>query len=363
MTDLIVPGLYKRRKGVLNELGAFCQYRGRRALIIGGKMALEATEESIVSNLKMSKLEAFVEWYGGECTWANINRLAGIATDKKADLILGVGGGKALDTAKAVAYLAEVSCITVPTIAATCAAYTPLSIIYDDHGVYLENSEKAACPEAIFVDPDIIVSAPEKWFYSGIGDTLAKWYELRATTSGVVQTSWTIGGMSNGRICYDIIKEFGPRAQKTIASQGSSEALDYVVDAIIYYAGICSILGGEKFRGAAAHSIYMGFTQIPGLHNFGHGLLVGFGNLCLLALEGREEREILEEIELAQECGIPIKLKDIGVFLESELKMIADFAVKTNGIRNMPTKITSEMTVEAIKHIDSLSAGLCQLHN
>lgn len=355
MTDLIVPGFYKRRKGALNDLGAFCQDRGRRALIIGGKMALEATEEPMVSNLKMAKVEAFVEWYGGECTWGNINRLADMASDKEVDLIIGVGGGKVLDTAKAVAYLAEVSCITVPTIAATCAAYTPLSIIYDDQGVYLENSEKAACPEGIFIDPDIIVRAPEKWLYSGIGDTLAKWYELRATTSGVAQSSWTIGGSSNGRVCYDIIKKFGPQAQKTIAGQGSSEALDYVIDAIIYYAGICSILGGEKFRGAAAHSIYMGFTQIPGMHNFGHGLLVGFGNLCLLALEGRNEREILEEIELARECGIPIKLKDIGVFLESELKMIADFAIKTNGIHNMPIKITSDMIVEAIKYIDNLS--------
>ena len=70
----------------------------------------------------------------------------------------------------------------MPTIAATCAAWTPLSAIYDDNGEYLEFSRKAALPHAVIVDTEIIARAPVRYLVSGLGDTLAKWYELAAST-------------------------------------------------------------------------------------------------------------------------------------------------------------------------------------
>lgn len=356
--QLTVPQVYKRGKGVLDEIGSYCKSKGQRVLVIGGKTALEITQSSVIKNLKSMGLEVMVEWYGGECTWRNINRLAKIAEKGVIQMIVGVGGGKALDTAKAVAYQIGIPIITVPTIAATCASFTPLSIIYDDQGIYVENSDNSMCPEAVFVDPVVIVNASEKWLYSGMGDTLAKWYELRATTTGVSHTSWTIGGYQMGRVCYDIIKEFGPEAKNAVVKKEVNDALENVLDAIFYYAGTCSILGGDKFRGAAAHSVYMGFTKIPELHHFGHGLLVGFGNLCLLALENRPLEEIKREIQLARDCGIPTRLEDIWKFTEEEIGMVAEFALGTNGIRNMPMKISPEMLERAIRYIDKLSTNV-----
>ncbi|MCK4259171.1 MAG: iron-containing alcohol dehydrogenase family protein [Halanaerobiales bacterium] len=356
VVNVKIPSAYNRGEGVLQGIGQFSRDIAEKVLVIGGKKALNAVKEQLLKILNEAGIEVVgVEWYGGETTWENIKNISKIAKEKGAELLITVGGGKALDTGKAAAYMSEIPCITVPTIAATCAAYTPLSIIHNDMGVYVENTPNSACPTSIFVDTSIIVNAPTKWFYAGMGDTLAKWYELRATTSNIPRTSWTIGGITNGKICYEIIEEFGPVAKEAIEKQEVTDSFEYVIDAIILYAGMSSILGGEKCRGAASHSVYFGFTNIPAAHHTGHGLLVGFGNLCLLALENRSEDELLTEIKLSKECGVPIKLSEIADLTEEDLMKVAKVACDANDMKNMPMEVTPEMVVEAIKLIDKLS--------
>lgn len=355
-TNLKIPPVYIRGEGVLSQIGQFCKARTDKVMISGGEKALNAVETELVQSLTAAGVEIVgIEWYGGECTWENINRLTDQVIDKQAGLLICVGGGKALDTGKAVAYKSQIPCVTVPTIAATCAGFTPLSIIHSSAGIYVENTPFSACPVGIFVDTRVIIDAPKKWLFAGMGDTLAKWYELRATTGNIPMTSWTIGGITNGQICYSIIKEFGGDAKYALEAGQITDNLEYVIDAIIFYAGMSSILGGEKCRGAAAHSIYFGFTNIPAAHHVGHGLLVGYGNLCLLALEKRGKEELLAEIKLAKDCGVPIKLEEIAEFSENDLKIIAEVAVEANDMQNMPMEVTPEMVIEAIRLIDRLS--------
>ncbi|KLU63020.1 glycerol dehydrogenase [Peptococcaceae bacterium CEB3] len=351
----MVPSVYKRGDGVLRDLGMFCQAHASTVLLIGGKQALEAVREPILESLHRYNLKVVgPEWYGGECTYRNIERISQLAHKSEAGLLIAVGGGRALDTGKAVAYRNHIPCVTVPTIAATCAAFTPLSIINDENGVYIENSPRSACPAAVFVDVEVILRAPQRWLFAGMGDTLAKWYELRATGSKIPATSWTLGGINNGKICYDIIKKFGPGAKVAMDEGKVNEALENVIDAIIFYAGMSSILGGEKCRGAAAHSIYFGFTNIPAAHSFGHGLLVGFGNLCLLALERRGEAEILEEVKLAKSCGVPTTLAEIAAMSDDDIQRVAEVAVAAKDMGNMPQAINNQQVVEAIYLVDRL---------
>lgn len=355
-TDIRIPAVYRRGVGVLSEIGEYAKTQGQQALVIGGHKALNAVQGRLVQSLTDAGVKVVsVEWYGGECTWENVERLAGLAREVGADLIIAVGGGKALDTGKATAYMAELPCITVPTIAATCAAFTPLSVMYDDQGRFLHNSSKSACPTGVFVDSQVLLEAPAKWLYAGMGDTLAKWYELRATTSKIPTTSWTIGGITNGKICYEVINQFGPGAKEAIEAGKVTDSFEYVVDAVVFYAGTSSILGGEKCRGAAAHAVYFGFTNVPAAHGLGHGLLVGFGNLCLLALEQRGTEELLAEIKLARECGVPTKLSEIAELTEDDLQTIARVAADTGDMKNMPMDVTPQMVLDAIRLVDELS--------
>lgn len=353
--QLRIPPKYVHGAGVLSQIGEFIKKYGQRVLVVGGHQALQAVENKLGS-LQQAGVEVVgIEWFGGECTWDNIQEISDLIEKKDAQLLLVVGGGKALDTGKAAAFKSQVPCVTVPTIAATCAAFTPLSIIHDDQGIYVENSALSACPVGVFVDTTIIINAPAKWLFAGMGDTLAKFYELRATTGNISATSWTIGGITNGEICYQIIKQFGSDAKKAHETGSINESLEYVIDAIIFYAGMSSILGGEKCRGAAAHSVYFGFTNIPAAHAIGHGLLVGFGNLVLLALEERSTQEILPEIKLALECGLPIKLDQIAQLTNKDLQTVAKVAAAAADMKNMPRQVTPEMVVTAMKIIDRLS--------
>ena len=192
-----------------------------------------------------------------------------------------------------------------------------------------------------------------------MGDTLAKMYELRAAASIMAPTSLTISAVMNGQICYDIIQRFGQAARQSVAEQKLSGELDSIIDAIILSAGLSSIFGGEKLRNAAAHAIYNGFTKIPATHAVAHGSIVGYGNLCLLALEGRPDGEIIAEIRLAERCGIPTMLNQIADMSDAEIQLACQASTDAAAMKCMPFLVSAEMVLDAIRRIDRLSAQ-CQ---
>jgi glycerol dehydrogenase len=160
----------------------------------------------------------------------------------------------------------------------------------------------------------------------------------------------------NGQIGYEIIERYGQAARQAVEEQKPCGEFDSVIDAIILGAGLSSIFGGEKLRNAAAHAIYNGFTKITATHAVAHGSIVGYGNLCLLALEGRPDAEIIQEIKLAERCGIPIMLSQIAEMSEVELQIACQASAKATAMACMPFAVTAEMVVAAIRRIDSLAA-------
>lgn len=354
---LSFPSKVFRGADALSSLGSFCKTQGKRVFILGGKTALAKTKDKIFATLDEANVQIVAtEWYGGECSQKNINYLAALVITQKADIILAVGGGKALDTGKAVAAQCSLPLITIPTIAATCAAVTPLSVLYNDLGAFAGNRFLEECPIGTVVDTAILLDTPVTWLAAGMGDTLAKLYELRAASSCMQPTSLTISAVTNGQICYDIIQRFGNDAVKAVESQTMSSEFDSTIDAIILYAGLSSIFGGDKLRNAAAHAIYNGFTKIPAVHKVAHGLIVGYGNLCLLALEGRPDQEIIEEIKLAERCSIPTSLRQIATLSETELRIAAEASAQATAMACMPFKVTAEMVIEAMQRVDCLAA-------
>ena len=354
------PGKIFRGPGALASLGELCKTRGKKAFVLGGKTALAKTKEQIHTSLAKAGVEIVTStWYGGECSRENICHLADLVAAHQADLIVAVGGGKALDTGKAVGAQCRLPVITVPTIAATCAAVTPLSVLYNNAGEFSSNLFLEDCPAGTVVDTAIILDTPVSWLIAGMGDTLAKMYELRAAASVMSPTSLTISAVMNGQICYDIIQRFGQAARQSVVEKRLSAEFDSIIDAIILSAGISSIFGGENLRNAAAHAIYNGFTKITATHAVAHGSIVGYGNLCLLALEERSDTEIVKEIKLARRCGIPTMLNQIADMSEDEIQIACQASAKATAMACMPFAVTAGMVVDAIRRIDGLAAQ-CQ---
>lgn len=354
--NLVFPARVLRGAGVINQLGEICASLGQRALLIGGYQALNAVEAKVRAQLLAADVTLLAqEWFGGETSINQINRLAAIATELQAEVIIGVGGGKSLDTCKAVAAQLGLPVVTIPTIAATCSAVTPLSIRYDDNGNFFDIFPLPQAPAAVVIDSALLASTPPRWLAAGLGDTLAKWYEFRAvSTRHPAKEGNALSSLAHSKICYDVIAEHGPAAYAAVLRGENSAALDQVLDAIFTWAGLTSLMSNGA-HAAASHAIYEGFTFCDKTREFGHGLLVGFGNLCLLALEARSDDEVLAEMRLARDCGVPLTLTEIADLDTAELALIVRESVHAPDMANMAETVTDERLLAAIARVEKLA--------
>lgn len=348
---LSFPATIYRGRGALHNLQAAVEKLGSRVFILGGKTALSVTLPLIAFD---SADIVATAWFGGEVTERNIQPLAAQISDTHADVIIAVGGGKALDTGKMVAELTQKPLITIPTIAATCSAVSTVSVLYDESGHYQGLHKLKKAPDVVILDVDLIAKAPLRWLSAGLGDTLAKFYEYRVISGGNPDCSMNMSAFSNGVLCHQIISRFGKEACNEVMNGVPTNALEQVMDAIFIYAGFTSIMGiGDHV--AAAHALFDGFTVLEKTRDFGHGLLVGFGNLCLLALENRSDDEIREAIALARDCGVPVSLSEIAELDDAELTQILMSAINTPDMANMPFTVTPGLLLNAVERVNRLA--------
>ncbi len=357
--NIIFPAQVLRGPGVLAQLGEICSLLGKRALVIGGHQALAAVGDKINHYLEGTPVSVVgTEWFGGESSEGNILRLAERVKTLSADLILSVGGGKSLDTGKAVGAAAQVPVVTIPTVAATCAAVTPLTIRYFDDGHFRDLFPLPQAPASVIIDSELLSKAPLRWLAAGLGDTLAKWYEFRAISSHHAALSGVARSSSaNSRICYDLIASYGGAACDAVREGKTSAELDQVLDAIFMFAGLTSLMSSGA-HAAASHAIYEGFTVCDKTREFGHGLLVGLGNLCLLALENRSDDELREAILLSHACAVPLRLREIAELSDEELDSIVQASLHAPDMHNMPHPVSAESLYAAFARVEAMADAL-----
>ncbi|MEW8957558.1 Glycerol dehydrogenase [Moorella humiferrea] len=357
---IIAPGNYRRGAGVITASGQALRRMGAKAFLVGGHRALAAAVPALHEAMASAGVEPVGQvWYGGECCPENIAAVAAAIKEKGADFVVGVGGGKALDTAKGAARQAGVPLVTVPTIAATCAAFTSIAIIYDREGHFQAISHEAVNPSLVLVDSQIIAAAPWRYLAAGMGDTLAKYIELRATSTAVSSYPALEGAVALARLCYDIILTAGPGARKAVEKQMVTQDLERVIDAVILISGLVSGLGGDDGRTAGAHGVYEGLTASPLTRGCCHGELVAFGNLVQLFLEGREIKIIASLAAFNRQVGLPVTLKEVGLSPEDgpSLELVSNAAAASPDMANMPFPVTAAMIREALLAADRLGRG------
>ncbi|MFK8256647.1 iron-containing alcohol dehydrogenase family protein [Erwinia sp. AnSW2-5] len=356
---LIFPARVLRGAGVINQIGTLSRELGQRVLLIGGHQALAAVKDRVAQQLTAAGCTLVgSEWFGGETSLRQIARLGALAQEYQAEVIIAVGGGKSLDTCKAVGAEQNIPVITLPTIAATCSAVTPLTIRYDDNGNFFDIFPLPQAPAAVIIDSQLLTQAPLRWLAAGLGDTLAKWYEFRAVSERhpAVDAN-ALSSLAHSRLCYDVIAKHGAAACEAVRQQQPDHALDQALDAIFTFAGLTSLMSNGA-HAAASHAIYEGFTFVDKTREFGHGLLVGYGNLCLLALEQRDDAELLAEMRLARDCGVPLSLAEIADLNADELAVIVRESVHAPDMANMRETVTESALYQAMARVDALAATL-----
>ena len=125
----VFPGRYVQAEGALSQLGQEVGRLGHNVLIIAGGTAVGSIIPRYLPAWR-EQLELTVESFGGECSDGEIERLAQIAKGRGCDCIIGMGGGKVIDTGKAVGHAVSTPVAIVPTIASTDAPTSAVSVIY-----------------------------------------------------------------------------------------------------------------------------------------------------------------------------------------------------------------------------------------
>ena len=225
MIFIKTPETYFNEVGILKTAGLHIAKYGNHALIIGGKTALSVVGSELFKSLENYHVKFTVKEFSGLVTMQEIEEYADAAREAKANLIIGVGGGKALDLAKAVGDSQKLDVVTVPTIASTCAAWSALSTVYNEDGSAKGAVHQEHSPVLVLADTEIIAKAPIRYLKAGIGDTIAKWYEYAPKLEGTSEDIALRFSLQTAKLILDVIDDHALVAIKEAGSKKVTKAV------------------------------------------------------------------------------------------------------------------------------------------
>ena len=350
----ISPSKYVQGPGELTRLGEYAKAYGDHALVVISEGGLRRSGDVITVSLEAAGVAHTYDNFNGECSQAEIDRLVEVFRASGADFVVGVGGGKIFDTAKAVAAAVDVPVVIVPTIAATDAPCSALSVIYTDDGQFKEYQFFKQNPNLVLMDTDVISKSPVRLTVSGMGDALATYFEARACKRSDATTCAgghvTEAAMALARLCYETLIADGLKAKLALEAGACTESVEKVIEANTLLSG----LGFESAGLAGAHAIHNGMTAMPETHAFYHGEKVAFGTLTQLVLENAEE--LYEVLDFCVEVGLPVTFAQLGVedaSWERVLEVAKLACAPTDTLGNMPFEVTPEKVASAMLAADA----------
>lgn len=295
--------------------------------------------------------------FTGHCSERDVNALVAQAGDNRS-VVIGVGGGALLDTVKAVARRLNLPFVAIPTIAATCAAWTPLSVWYNDAGQALHFEIFDDANFLVLVDPRIILNAPAEYLLAGIGDTLAKWYEAVVLAPQPETLPLTVRLGINGALAIrDVLLESSEQALIDQQQGKLTQAFRDVVDAIIAGGGMVGGLGERFTRVAAAHAVHNGLTVLPQTEKFLHGTKVAYGILVQSALLGQDD-VLAQLVHAYKRFHLPTTLAqlDVDIHNRAELdKVIAHTLRPVESIHFLPVELTPDTLFAAFEKVENFA--------
>ena len=350
---MVLPMMYLQGKGAIYHLGQKARPFGTRAYIVGGRTALAAAGDRVRKSLESNGIEV-AGWNDSvkECTKGTIDRLADEGKHLKAHFVVGVGGGKAVDTAKAVAWKLKVPVMTVGTQCATNADASAESVVYTEDHRFLEVLVLPRNPVIVIEDTEIIAKAPVKLLVWGMGDALSTKYEAEAYAKaraakkdGAVPTA---AALALADACHKGLMEHGQRAVKDLRNGIHSADVDQVIESV----KLSSALAFENTGCALAHALHNGLTR-TGQVKGEHGELVAYGTIVQAHFEGRPRAEVRGLIDWCDSVGLPTKLRMLGDLSKAAIRMAAEHACeKDPNAKNMPEKMKVSDLMKAMDEVE-----------
>ena len=354
----IAPRKYVQGRGVLAEAGAYVGLLGKKPLVLWDACVKQLVGATLLTSLTEAGLEAVEVLFEGQSSKAEADRITRIARQAGADVVIGVGGGKTLDTGKAVAVATGARMVTCPTIASTDSPTSAATVWYDAEGNCCGWDCWPANPDLVLVDSQVIVDGPVRAFVAGMGDALSTWLEAEAahksravTLAGGVPT---MAALAVARLCYDTLMEHGIEARRALEHHALTPAVEKCIEANVLLSG----LGFESGGLATAHMIGNALSSFPECKPFMHGEKVAFGVVSQLCLDDEKRTgEIHAIVDFQIAVGLPVALADLGLegVSRERLRPIGDACAAEGSLcKNHPFQVTADDVVDAMISADAL---------
>lgn len=348
----IFPGRYVQGPNAIDLLGDELSRFGKKVLLLADPFVAETMKDKIMASLD-KKIDVHFEVFSKECCDTEINRLA---ATKGVDVVAGIGGGKTLDTCKAVSYTLKIPTAIVPTIASTDAPCTALVVVYTDKSEFDRYIFLPKNADLVLMDSAIICKAPVRFFVSGMGDALATYFEAEScynndngNLTGYMGAHTAIG---LARMCYEALLEYGPMAKRACEAQTTCPALEHVIEANTLLSG----LGAESGGLAAAHAIHNGLTALNETHAYYHGEKVAIGLLASLFMMDHKPAVIDRVYKFCEDVSLPTTLADIGiteVTQEKLMKVALQACLPGDTMSNERGVVTPEAVANGLRVADA----------
>ncbi len=346
---IAAPGRYIQYAGAWEDITAYCEeFAAERILIAADAFSEKRYLEEIVRKLRNKDFTVEIFTFLGDCSQENITACAMACSNAQAGLILGLGGGRATDLAKAAAHYLHKPVILLPTAASSDGVCSGQVVIESGEGVKYLRLYKSA--DMVLVDLNVMIDAPASLLINGIGDAISTCVECTACYQAKGETP--AGGMSNeaaltlSYLCQNTLLQFGAQAVQDCEAKRITPEFEKVVQAVLYL----SAIGYESGGLSLAHQIAYAMARSPQTAKIAHGQLAAFGALAQLNLMGSKPRDLCGIMELCDEIGLPYSLSCFDISGDQRIfaREIADEVLRHPEELHLACEVTREKLVEAI---------------
>src|SRR5690554_2616621 len=348
---------YVQGKGAIDALGHHAYVLGKRAFVVTDADIAKMLGERVEKSFEDAGLSVAINVFPGEITHTAIDSLSKQAIDFRADMIVGLGGGKALDTAKGVALQLDVEMVSVPTIASNDGPASAAIAVYDENHIMQDILQLPRNPGLVLVDSQVIANAPLRFLKAGIGDAISKKFEAEACHAAgattLLGTPASITGLMAADACYRIIRKHAQGALEAAGKNQVNDDLENLIEAAV----LLSTLSFEDGGLSVSHAIARGFSYLKRAAGTLHGDHVAYGLLVQLTLENRELAFITELKEFYLTIGLPTRLQDFGLDqpTRTEIRELAEKSMVSPSAVRFSPKVDTDQLERAIHQVEKLS--------
>lgn len=327
-------GRVRCEQNLLEQLGDEIARFSKKALIVAGPTSWEVVRGKLEPALKEAGVDYQVEIWEGWCCFEGAEELAAKAAAAGCDEIVGIGGGKITDLAKAVGEVAHLGSITIPTSASCCAPFTCMSVMYTAEGGKKTSWRFDHEIDACYMDMDVIANCPHRYNAAGILDAMAKKIEMLNGKPEMkiednpidVYTAFNMAAYT-----YDVLHTYGLQAIEDNRQHKFTKTLNDVAFLNVITTGVIANTTKSFRQSELAHVIYDGvrthFTH-EAAHSI-HGEIVAVGLFCQLYFNGLQDKEA-ELREFMRKMDLPLTLGELGVEpTEKNLNTIEEYIVNS----------------------------------